>query len=233
MGRRRKLDDLSPQPMYWDPRYKRYFYAGLLPPLDAAVSPRVELEPIKRTHQPSILVTDQASEREERRERHISWSSPDDDDDEGGEDDQRGAAAPARRPAASATSLLTVLSLLSLLAVAFTLWATGALEYTGRTAQTARQDVSATAPIFGTTAPSVRYRADFVTGATTGKPASAPVTTLTDGAETKINAKPGMTTSHGRRRSRSSRRQALTINRVATKKAPGACGAKRELRLHP
>lgn len=215
MGRRRKLADLSPQPVYWDPRYQRYFYAGLLPPLDAAVSPRVEMDPIKRTRQPSILVTDQAAEREERRERHISWSSPDDDDEgAAAEDDQRGTA-PARRPAASATSLLVVLSLLSLLAVAFTLWATGSLEYTGRSAQTARQDASATTTMFGTTAPSVRRRAHFETGATAGKAAGAPMTTLTDDEGTKIEG--GSTPSHGRRRSRSFRRQTLTMTRVATK----------------
>ncbi|KAL3219134.1 hypothetical protein MRX96_030587 [Rhipicephalus microplus] len=207
MGRRRrKRDDLSPQPVYWDPRYKRYFYAGVLPPLDAAVFPRVELEPIKPTRRPSILVTNQASEREERRERHISWGPPDDDDDdEGGaaEDDQR-VAAPAWRPAASATSLVVALALLSLLAVAFALWATDTLEYAGRGALTARQDVSATEATVGTT---VQYREVFETGATAGKLASVgrrrpPVTTLTDEAETKINTKAGATPCDGQRRSR-------------------------------
>ncbi|XP_054926404.1 uncharacterized protein [Dermacentor andersoni] len=235
MGRRRKLADLSPQPVYWDPRYQRFFYAGLLPPLpqETPVAPRVELDPMKRTRRPSILVTggDQTPGREERRERHISWSSLDDDDEGAAEDDPRGVA-PAWRPVAGAMSLLVVISLMSLLAVAATLWATGSLEYAGRGAQTAGQDVTATTPMFGTTAPgsaaesSVRDRADFETGARApagkaGKPArnaGAPTTTLTGDGEAYTDTKAGTTRSRERRwtHRRSSRRETLRTTRVAT-----------------
>ncbi|XP_065309843.2 uncharacterized protein [Dermacentor albipictus] len=237
MGRRRKPADLSPQPVYWDPRYQRFFYAGLLPPWpqETPAAPRVELDPMKRVRRPSILVTDQAPGREERRERHISWSSlGDDDDDEGAaaEGGEPRGAAPAWRPVAGAASLLAVLSLLSLLAVAATLWATGSLEYAGRGAQTAGQGVTATTPVFGTTAPgsaaasSVRDRADFETGARApagkaGKPArnaGAPTTTLTGDAEAYTDTKAGTTPSRERRwtRRRSSRRGTRRTTRVAT-----------------
>lgn len=237
MGRRRKLADLSPQPVYWDPRYQRFFYAGLLPPLpqETPVAPKVELVPTKRTRRPSILVTggDQTPRRAEQRERHISWSFLDDDDDGAAEDDQRGAGvAPAWRPVAGAMSLLVVLSLLSLLAVAATLWATGSLEYAGHGAQTSRQDATATTPMFGTTAPgldagsSVRDRTGFETRApapagNAGKPArnaGAPTTTLTDDAEAYIDTKAATTRSRGRwTHRRSSRKQTLRTTRMATK----------------
>ncbi|KAH6947631.1 hypothetical protein HPB50_020337 [Hyalomma asiaticum] len=233
MGRRRNLADLSPQPVYWDPRYERYFYAGTLPPLDAAVSPKVEVEPIKPTRRPSILVTggDQASEREERQERHISWSLLDEDDEAPAEDDQRGAnVAPAWRPVASAMNVLVGLSLLSLLAVFATLWATGSLDYAGRAAQTARQDVTATTTIFPTAAPessaesSVRDRAEFETGAPApagsvkkrAGNADVSTTTLTNDAEAYVGTKANTTGSHGRRRTRSSRRQTFGTTRTTS-----------------
>ncbi|KAK8762502.1 hypothetical protein V5799_026233 [Amblyomma americanum] len=90
MERRWSLLDISPQDLYWDPRYKRYFFAGTLPPLpgdaqtsdasDASIESTVQLAPTNRSRKPSILVTDDRlpAVRDKRRRlwrlpRHISW----------------------------------------------------------------------------------------------------------------------------------------------------------------
>ncbi|XP_077485089.1 uncharacterized protein LOC144095176 [Amblyomma americanum] len=151
MGRfRRRPADLSPQPMYWDPRYQRYFFAGLLPPLPpetapglqqqpAVPVPSVELVPTKRTRRPSILVSggEQGSRRDEREERHISWSSLGDEDGDNPAEDQAAGADSVAPSWRSSTITACLLVLVSLLVVATTLGVSGSLKRVWRAAQTA------------------------------------------------------------------------------------------------
>ncbi|XP_077525038.1 uncharacterized protein LOC144136530 [Amblyomma americanum] len=131
--------ELSPQAVYYDPRYKRHFYAGLLPPLPYGAVPGlqpqqppfpipiVELVPTRRTRRPSILVIggDRNARREDREERRISWEDEDGDAPE--EDQQRGGSDRFRCSfvvcAASVVALLV-----SLLAFVATVLVAGSIE---------------------------------------------------------------------------------------------------------
>ncbi|KAK8762495.1 hypothetical protein V5799_026234 [Amblyomma americanum] len=154
--RRKRRGELSPQAVYYDPRYKRHFYAGLLPPLPAGAVPglqpqqppvpipSVELVPTRRTRRPSILVTggDRKARREDGEERRISWE--DDDGDVSDEDQPRGSS---NRFGCSfvACAASVVALLVSLLAFAATLWVSGSIEGAFReSATTTVDDASST-----------------------------------------------------------------------------------------
>ncbi|XP_077564580.1 uncharacterized protein LOC144180046 [Haemaphysalis longicornis] len=130
MGRRRRrLRNLSPQDTYYDPRYNRHFYSGILPPLPPQVDPTLQLQPgppatptvdvypMKRTRRPSILITggSDRSRRESRLERRVSWDSPEEEGAEEGDENPRddGNASRKRRWLALAVCTAIVLVFLA------------------------------------------------------------------------------------------------------------------------